>query len=427
MKYRLILVIICLISFKTYSESGTKIYLTTIGPGDELYLRWGHFAIIVDYEDKKDILFDYGNFSFQDDAFVQEFIQGIMTYMKARKSADYEIRKYKEFNRSITMQELNLTDEEIEKYIIKLKTDIRLENMYYDYDHYYDNCVSQMIEYLDSVTDGAFFRGTSRLSGRSFRGLSRDYVSSSYLYNLLIMFVLGSKVDYTVTEREAMFLPDYAMQRAEEVYISDGNGGEKPLVKNTIEVYKSIDRDPVIIDAKPKYFINTIVGLLLALVVYLIRRSKRGHRVLNITSGLILGLTGSILFFMAFFTGHYYIHNNWNLILISPLSFMLFIAGVLKIHRKSRNHGDRVEQLYIDGTLLLTVGMIVLKSVGLISQMNGEIILLALPLLISQSSLFFLINQSGSGVKLSPNPESDSDADSNSSLEESTTTEASSI
>lgn len=408
MKYRVILLLLCLFSLKTYAESSPKIYLTTIGPGDELFLRWGHFAIIVDYENRRDLLFDYGNFSFQNEDFVPEFISGIMTYLKLKKSATREIEQYKLANRTITLQELNLTESEVELYIDKLYNDIRPENRFYQYDHYYNNCVSQMIEYLDTVTSGSFFEGTNKFSGRSFRDYSRDYVSSNYFNNLLIMFVLGSKVDDVVTEKEAMFLPDYAMFRAAEVMIPDGNGGEKPLIRETKVLYSSVGRDPVITNAKPKYLINLLIGVFVAIVVWILRRFTLLHIVMNLISGLLLGITGSLLFFMSFFTGHYYIHSNWNLILINPLTLILFISGIFKISRKSRSLGERIENLYIDTTLLFTIAMTVLKSIGLIQQQNGEIILLILPILIIQSSLRLLISYSGRGVKLSSNPGSDS-------------------
>lgn len=422
---RLFLTLLFLITaINIQAETDPKIYLATIGPGDELFLRWGHFAIVVDYEHNKDRLYDYGNFTFQDSNFIPNFIKGVMTYFKYRKSADYELTGYMAENRTITLQELNLTENQVKTYVDKLNNEVRRENMFYQYDHYYNNCVSQMSDFLDELTEGEFYKGTSNLTGRSFRDYSRDYVSSNYIYNTLIMFVLGSKVDYNISIKEALFLPDSTRDRADEVMISDDNGGLKPLIKSKEVIYQSVGRDPVIHNAKPKIFINLLVGIGLAFISVLFNRKRISAGISSIVVGFTAGLGGSILFFMAFFTGHYYIHNNWNLIMVNPLSLLLLISGIMKLSTKWQSRGWRLSTLYIDITLILTVIMIVLKNIGLIIQDNGEIIALITPLLIVNSSFIYLFkNQLGKSIKFSVNPLTSSAADSNDSLEDNTTTE----
>ncbi|MGL1890263.1 MAG: DUF4105 domain-containing protein [Spirochaetaceae bacterium] len=386
MKRNFLLIFIILISTLTFSKEkkvnpdNAIIYLATIGPGDELFLRWGHFAIIVDYENRKDILFDYGNFSFAKDDFLTQFIRGIMIYSKNRKDADNEIGWYVHDNRSVTLQELNLTPEQVDISIRKLYIDVREENKYYQYDHYYNNCVSQMSDFLDYLTDGAFYKDTEVLTDRSFRDLSRDYVNSNYLNNIFITFLLGSKVEHNITEKEGMFLPDYTKNRANNVLIPDGNGGLKPLIKEEILIYKSEDRDPVIVNSKPRIIESIIIGLLLTGITFVLSRYKLVYSISNTVVGLFGGITGSILFFMAFFTGHYYIHNNWNLILVNPLTFMLFIGGILRLTKKLKSTGDKIIKLYINGSLFLIIGMLIFKALGLIKQDNGEIIALIAPI-----------------------------------------------
>lgn len=424
MKRLLIILILLLTSFNLFSGTTPKIFLATIGPGDELFLRWGHFAIIVDYEDQKDRLYDYGNFSFQQADFVPNFIKGVMTYFKYRKSADYELREYILANRTITLQELNLTPEQVYIYIDKLRNEIKPENMYYQYDHYYNNCVSQMSDFLDELTDGAFYQGTSKKTGRSFRDLSRDYISSNYLYNNLIMFTLGSKVDYDITEKESLFLPDYTMARADEVMISDGAGGLKPLVKNKTIINQSEGRDPVIINAKPKILLNLLVGIFIALISMFINKNRYSSAIFSIIMGLVIGLCGSVLFFMAFFTGHYYIHDNWNLIFVNPFGLLLLVTGIMKLSSSLNSSGEKISKLYVNITLIATILMIIFKGLGLIIQGNGEIITLITPLLIVNSSLLVLIkNQLGSLVKLSDRPSRSTAASKSASLDESITTD----
>lgn len=404
----------------------TKIYLATIGPGDDIFLRWGHFGVVIDYEETTDLFFDYGNFSFEQDDFLSSFIQGVMTYAKARKSADYVIGSYINENRTITLQELNLTPKQKEMYIRKLYDEIQEKNMYYQYDQYYNNCVSEMINYLNELTEGAYFDNTDVLINRSFRDLSRDYISSNYLNNILIMFVLGSKVDHNITIKESLFLPDYAMSRADEVFINSQNG-LIPLVKSKIIVNKSINRDPVIKNVKPRISLSIFIGIIIAILSLLLSMNKKLTTLIQLPIGLIFGLLGSLLFFMAFFTGHYYIHNNWNLIMVNPLLFILLIGAILKLSKRFKDVGERIISLFIDGTTLLIVAMLILKSIDLINQDNGEIIALLAPVYIVNSSLKLLFSdQLGRLTKLSTKPSRDLPASNSASLDESITVEDSS-
>lgn len=402
MKHIKFLLILLFLSFSLFPSEisknmeDVKIQLVTLGPGNEIFLRWGHFGIIIDYPDessRNDIFFDYGTFSFEQKDFVKNFINGVMTYSKEGSYAEFVMDYYTDTNRTIILQELNLTTEQKNQYIDQLLSEMRPENKYYQYDQYKNNCVSEMINYLDYLIDGQFFKGSSNRTGRSFRDLSRDYVSSNYFYNLLIMFVLGSKVEYNITDQESMFLPDYAMNWADQVVITDNEGNEKPLVKNRVVLNESEGRDPVIVNATQKTLLNMFIGIIMALISILISRSKILKRVTFLIAGLLLGFAGIILFFMAFFTGHYYIHNNWNLIMINPLSLTIAIGAILSFTKRFRDKGNRLIQLYIDITLIFTVAMVILKSIGLIYQQNGEIIALLLPVMIANSSLKTLLKK----------------------------------
>lgn len=392
MKKILILLTLALSFNSIYSQNSiedTKIHLITFGPGDELYFRWGHFGVVVDYPEKKDILYDYGNFNFKQDKFFSNFIKSVLNYSKESISADLVIDLYRRHNRSITLQELDLTTEQKITFIEKLENDVKPGNNLYLYDHYYNNCVSEVINYLNELTAGDFYTGSSKRIGRSFRDLSRDYVNSNYLYNILISLLLGSKVDYNITVKESLFLPDYAANWADQVTLTD-DGGERPLVKSKVEIYKSKGRDEVIPNSKPRVWFSLLIGIVLAIISFLISRTNKKY-IFEIIFGAVFGITGSILFFMSFFTGHYYIHNNWNLIFLNPLSFLLMIGGIIQIRDIHRQKGHQIVQKYIDVTLLLTIVMIVLKVGGLIVQGNSEIIALALPIIFVNSSFKTLL------------------------------------
>ena len=95
--------------------------------------------------------------------------------------------------------------------------------------------------------------------------------------------------------------------------------------------------------------------------------------------GISGGIIGSILLFMAFFTGHYYIHNNWNLIMLNPLMFNLFIGGILQLTERGRINGKRIVDLYFNITFIAIMILIIIKITGIVDQENGEIIALVAP------------------------------------------------
>lgn len=397
MKRILLLLLTTVILQFSYTDEEFKdvnIYMANFGPGDGIPFRWGHFGVMVDYPEdstQNDIIYDYGNFSPTQKNFYTDFISGIMNYYKLSKNAERFLDSYLHENRTILLRELNFTNEQKKQYIEKLNWDILPENRVYQYDQFGNNCVSEVVKDLNIITDGDFLKGTSNKIGRTHRDLVRDYISSNYPINILLNLVMGSKVDYNITEEQSLFLPDYAGYRADEVFLTDSDGNKRPLVKNKVLIYEGIGRDKVITNAKPRIFISIITGLLLAGISVLLSINYKIKAISDILIGLILTFCGSVLFFMSFFTGHYYIHNNWNLLFLNPLSVIIMISAIMRITKKGKTSGQYIYEKFVDTTLLLTVAMIVLKSIGLIVQENSEIILICLPILLVNSSFKTLL------------------------------------
>ena len=66
------------------SGSGLAVYVMTMGPGAEIWERFGHIGIGVrDSSTGVDSLYDYGRFSFSDPGFLVHFLQGRMRYWMA--------------------------------------------------------------------------------------------------------------------------------------------------------------------------------------------------------------------------------------------------------------------------------------------------------------------------------------------------------
>ncbi|MFN8581608.1 MAG: DUF4105 domain-containing protein [Gemmatimonadaceae bacterium] len=75
--------------------------------------KFGHNAIGVrDARTGVDIVYNWGMFSFDQPGFIPRFLRGLMNYWMAPFEASQTVLAYISFNRTITIQELNLTPAE---------------------------------------------------------------------------------------------------------------------------------------------------------------------------------------------------------------------------------------------------------------------------------------------------------------------------
>ena len=87
-----------------------QVYLLTVGQGDEIWERFGHNAIgIRDLRARTDITYNWGLFDFEQPGFVAKFVRGDMLYWMAGDDAAADMARYVARNRSMTIQELNLS------------------------------------------------------------------------------------------------------------------------------------------------------------------------------------------------------------------------------------------------------------------------------------------------------------------------------
>src|SRR5471030_3046285 len=113
--FRLFLIfILTLFVQKTTAQnvpSHLRISLLTCGPGDELYSTFGHTAIrIIDSTRKTDIVYNYGNFNFDDPDFYMKFVRGKLDYfLNAEGMIDF-MPEYQQDKRQVTEQLLTLPD-----------------------------------------------------------------------------------------------------------------------------------------------------------------------------------------------------------------------------------------------------------------------------------------------------------------------------
>jgi hypothetical protein len=192
-----------------------QISLLTCAPGEELYSTFGHTALrIQDSARGTDYIYNYGTFEFGPD-FYTKFIRGKLLYFLSVENFTDFVYEYQMQSRSIQEQILQLSCTEKQRLYSSLQTNALEQNRYYKYDFLFDNCTTRAGDIVVKNVDSSIvFKNILPGNGPSFRNLIHIYLNAGHEYwsKLGIDIFLGVKLDRKVTNREAMFLPDYLLK-----------------------------------------------------------------------------------------------------------------------------------------------------------------------------------------------------------------------
>jgi len=328
-------------------ERGRGDYLTVkiavMGPGDELYLWWGHLGLIV--EDRaagRSRFYDWGVFSFDNDHFFRNFALGRLLYACGASRAEAVYRAYTASNRDVTVYTLDLDPEAREEVRRFAEWNVLPENRNYYYHHFRDNCATRIRDILDRALGGQFSARYGAAPGRfTLRQHVRRHTWAHPLEDWILNFWMGRGIDQPITVWEEMFLPSEVGARIAEFRYTDAAGRERPLVSAVEKVNVSSGR-PAVLDAPHRQWPwELAVGLLLAALCGLcgfLLYKKRWPVPLAIAeclAGLVFGAAGSALFFLAFFTNHDYTYHNLNLLFANPLLLAACPLGLIAAFGKT--------------------------------------------------------------------------------------------
>lgn len=316
--------------FSSFAQDtcGLRISLLTCTPGKELYSSFGHSALrVIDSSNGYDLVFNYGTFDFYDPDFYKKFIKGKLLYFVSIDSTNGFLEEYEYFKRGVTEQSINIPCTEKQKLVAALFENAKEENKYYRYDFNYDNCTTRLRDMLEKAADDTL--QTKNIvpnpGSTTFRHLIHSYLDrgGQQWSKLGIDMLLGNPIDKKITNREAMFLPDYLLMAFDSSVL---NGqpvvGEKKVLLNYFDAYKT--------KSGITPFIVFGILFLIILVLSFITRSKWSlfFKVFDFFFFLTLGIIGIVILFMWFATDHAMTRNNFNLLWALPthlpIAFMLF-------------------------------------------------------------------------------------------------------
>lgn len=369
------------------AEPGSEltVYLLTMGPGDAVWERFGHNALwIHDPARGTDQAYNYGLFDFRQENFVLRFVQGRMLYWMEGIPIDWTLEVYRQGNRSVTAQELNLTPRQKAALRDFLEWNELPQNRFYRYDYYYDNCSTRIRDALDRVLGGQIAAETRNVAtGSSYRSHSLRLVAGDVPVYTGLSLGLGSPADRDISAWEEMFLPMKLHDHVARMRVKDASGREVPLVREA-RMLVSAAREPERTAPPQRIPAYLVAGMLLGSLFLLLARGAERSRAarwgLAGTSAawaLLAGTGGVVLAGLWAFTDHEIAYRNENLFHFSPLALPLAVLAPM-LALGVRRAGRPAAALAWAVAALSALGLVLQVLPGL-DQVNGTIIALALP------------------------------------------------
>src|SRR5437762_7625317 len=370
----------------TEPGSNLTVYLVTFGWGDVVWERFGHNAIwIRDRAHGTDITYNWGMFDFNQPHFVWRFVTGDTRYWMEPIDFGAMVRYYREHDRSVLAQELNLSPAQRLKLQQFVQVNALPQNKFYRYDYYRDNCSTRLRDALDHALSGQLQTATvSRMTSGTYRWHTQRLMTGDIPLYTGVTLALGHPADKPLSMWQEMLLPVRMANDLRSVRVTDSTGTQIPLVRSETAMFTA-GRSPEPA-APPNYLpLFVAVGILYAaLLVILVKSADSGHRgalfaatTLATLWSLVAGFCGVALVIAWLFTRHYFMSRNENLMHLSPLSIALVVLIPLGVYG-GRGVARAVRLAGFVAALSL-FGFIA-QGIPFFDQKNGEIIALALPI-----------------------------------------------
>ena len=317
--------------------SELSIYLMTMGQGDMIWERYGHNAIgIRNSRDGSDIVYNWGLFSFDEPGFIGKFLRGEMLYWMGGQDAASTLAQYRMLNRTVEVQELNLSPPQRIALRDFIQFNAREENKFYRYDYFLDNCSTRVRDALNGVTGGALKTATdSVMTGTTYRWHALRLMAEDRLTVVGIDIGLGRPTDREISAWEEMFIPMKVRDRVRELRVPDETGRLVPFVLSERVLFQA-QRTPERTGPPLLVLPLGLIGLVLGGGLFLLwKRESRATLPLVVLVGTLITILGLALLFLRYLTQHVAAYHNTNLFVYNPLWLALLVALVV-VNRGAR-------------------------------------------------------------------------------------------
>ena len=294
-----------------------KISILSIGEGPSLVDAFGHTAIRVkDAELKNDVVFNFGVYDFNSPNFYSNFVKGRPEYKLGIQNYNNLTQNYIRQKRYIVEHQLNLDQNSI-KIIIDLLVE-KLNDPYYIYDYFRDNCTTRAADIVIDKTNNKF--KDNKLESEailSYRDLIHGKINENSWAALGIDLCLGAIIDKKINTRETFFLPENLMNYL-DLYEGD-------IIKRNI-IYSPESEISYRENLPSPLLINLILSLIIVVITIFNFKSNKWNKSLDTLIFLISGSIGILIIYLWFFSNHFAGAQNFNFLWAFPFNFALIFA-----------------------------------------------------------------------------------------------------
>ena len=294
-----------------------KISILSIGEGPSLVDAFGHTAIRVkDEELKNDVVFNFGVYDFNSPNFYSNFVKGRPEYKLGIQNYYNLTQNYVRQKRYIVEHQLNLDQNSI-KIIIDLLVE-KLNDPYYIYDYFRDNCTTRAADIVIDKTNNKF--KDEKLESEdivSYRELIHGKINENSWAALGIDLCLGAIIDKKIKTRETFFLPENLMNYL-DLYEGD-------IIKRNI-IYRPESAISYRENIPSPLLINLILSLIIIAVTIFNFKRNKWNKSLDALIFLISGSIGVLIIYLWFFSNHFAGAQNFNFLWAFPFNFALIFA-----------------------------------------------------------------------------------------------------
>ena len=203
------------LSAATTAARAQEAEVYTMGPGADVFSRFGHAALCVrDAESPGGRCYNYGTTDFSTPGpLTWRVLRGRALFWVSTAPLDVMLAWYANEDRTVWRQRVRLTPDAAAALARRLRDDLRPGSREYVYHHFRDNCTTRVRDHLDAVTLGALRGAADAPHGPTWRAMVRAGFADDPGLLAASSLLLGRPLDAAPTRWEAMFLP--AVLRAE--------------------------------------------------------------------------------------------------------------------------------------------------------------------------------------------------------------------
>jgi hypothetical protein len=347
--------------------------LLTIEPGATVASRFGHTAIWI-YDPASRVNAAYNLAGSNSREALRGAVRGAVIGRVSRTSVQTMLERYRQQDRSVWAQELNLSALQIRALTGHLERQL-WERPLFPYEYFSDNCTTNVRDVIDAVLGGQVSSSLGdAYDGGTLRSRLLAASGDGTLLRYLLLFGLGRQADQPITAWEAMFLP-VALQEGLRSITYESEGGETvSLVLHEHALYEASSA-PRPARAPYPLLAAGFAGMMILLTLRSTTRSGGRGSVFVAAAAtwyLLSGLLGSLLVWM-WVTGSLPLSgSNENILQANPVGLALAILLGKGLHL---DRPGMIAVRSLAGLLLLTstVGVVLgMSPAG--AQANGGIV-----------------------------------------------------